>query len=172
MEAGHWVLAIREKVENGKHKLYVLDSLGKDSGTRHRNEIANALANTIIFKSFPKGKAFDVVRQVECECGARMAKYMDDITNNYNNMKGSVNIPSILGMTVNWEKTKGKDEVENCRSRIKNKEKIPKNCRSGNTFSQFTVLLNKTCHEYPMQTVTDALSRIDVLRRNAVHFGA
>ena len=121
MEAGHWVLAIREKVENGKQKLYVLDSLGKGSGTRHRNEIANALANTTIFKSFPKGKALDVVRQVECECGARMLKYMDDITNTYNNIRGSINIPSILGMTVNWEKTKGKDEVENCRSRMKNK---------------------------------------------------
>ena len=33
VEVGHWVFAIREKGEDGKHKLHVLDSLGKDSGT-------------------------------------------------------------------------------------------------------------------------------------------
>jgi hypothetical protein len=50
-----------------------------------------------------------------------MAKYMDNITKNYNNMSGTVTIPNILGMTVKWEKKKGKHEVTNCRNRLKSK---------------------------------------------------
>jgi hypothetical protein len=121
VEEGHWTLAIREKGEKGKHKLHVLDSLGQDSGRQHRNIIARKLIRSPIFPNFPKGKSFDVLRQTECECGARVAIYMDDITKNYNNMSGTTNIPNILGMTINWEKKQGRHEVTNCRNRIKSK---------------------------------------------------
>ena len=121
VEVGHWILAIRERVENGNNKLHILDSLGKESGRRHKDTIANKLANTPFFKGFPKGKIYDVVKQSECECGARVAKYMEDITSNYKIMSGTANISRILGKTVNWEKNNGKYEVAKCRIRVKNK---------------------------------------------------
>jgi hypothetical protein len=121
VEAGHWMLALRERCENGKHKLYVLHSLGKDSGTRRRNDIANALVNTPIFKSFPKGKAYDVPEQSEYECGARMAKYMIDITQNYLNTRNRVNIPQMIGGTIGVEKKNGSYEATKCRQEFKEK---------------------------------------------------
>jgi hypothetical protein len=121
VEAGHWILALRERCENGKHKLYVIDSLGQDSGTRHRNDIVNALVNTPIFKSFPRGKAHAVPEQSEYECGARVAKYMMEITQKYLNTKHKMNITQILGATLGVEKANGLHEAHKCRQAIKEK---------------------------------------------------
>ena len=129
VEAGHWILAIREKGENNKHKLHILDSLGKDSGRRHKDVIANKLANTPFFKGFPKGKIYDVVRQTECECGARAMKYMMDITRNYLAMNDKKDIPIMIGRTIQWEKAQGKNEIATCRTYIKDKLKGEKRKR-------------------------------------------
>ena len=121
VEAGHWILALREKCEHGKHKLYVLDSLGKNSGTRQRNDIANALARTPIFQNLPKGKAYDVQAQSENECGARVAKYMWDITQSYLNTRNRVNISQMIGTIIRLEKENGSHEAAKCRNGIQEK---------------------------------------------------
>ena len=123
VEAGHWILAIREKGENNKHKLHILvDSLGKDSGRRHKDVIANKLANTPFFKGFPKGKVFDAMKQSECECGARVAKFMEDIAQNYSTLRNK-NIPQTIGKTILWEKKNGTYGAKKCRHQIKDKIK-------------------------------------------------
>jgi hypothetical protein len=121
VEDGHWILALREKGDNGKHKLHILDSLGKDSGTAYRNTIARKLGKTPIFPNFPKGKSFDVEKQVECECGARVAKYMEDLTHNYRIMGEKDSITQMIGRSVQWERIQGKQEVMNCRNQIKDR---------------------------------------------------
>ena len=121
VEEGHWILAIREKGEKGKHKLHILDSLGKDSGTAYRNKIARKLGKTPIFPNFPKGKSFDVEKQIECECGARVAKYMEDLTHNYRIMGEKDSITQMIGRSVQWERIQGKQEVMNCRNQIKDR---------------------------------------------------
>jgi hypothetical protein len=121
VEDGHWILALREKGDNGKHKLHILDSLGKDSGTAYRNKIARKLGKTPIFPTFPKGKSFDVEKQVECECGARVAKYMEDLTYNFRKMGEKESITHMIGKSVQWEKIQGKNEVLNCRNQIKDR---------------------------------------------------
>ena len=121
VEVGHWVLAIREKGKDGKHKLHVLDSLGQDSGRKHRNTIASKLFRSPLFPNFPKGKTFDVVKQIECECGARMAKYMEDISRNYANMDSRDNIANMIGKTISREKNQGRREVGKCRIQIKDR---------------------------------------------------
>jgi hypothetical protein len=121
VEVGHWTLAIREKGENGKHKLHILDSLGRGSGRTHKDIIANKLANTPLFQGFPKGKIFDVVKQTENECGARMAKYMMDITHNYCTKNKKESITYIIGKTVQRETEKGKNELTECRRQVQDK---------------------------------------------------
>ena len=121
VEVGHWVLAIREKGKDGKHKLHVLDSLGQDSGRKHRNTIASKLFRSPLFPNFPKGKTFDAVKQFECECGARMAKYMEDISRNYANMDSRDNIANMIGKTISREKNQGRREVGKCRIQIKDR---------------------------------------------------
>ena len=121
VEEGHWILAIREKGENGKHKLHILDSLGKTSGTSNRIKVARALKRTPFFPQHPKGKTWDTVEQRECECGARVAKYMEDLTYNYRKMGEKDSITNMIGRSVQWEKIQGKNEVMNCRSQIKDR---------------------------------------------------
>jgi hypothetical protein len=120
-EVGHWILVIRERGENGKHKLHILDSLGKKSGREHRDEIVNKLAGTPVFSNFPKGKTFDVEKQYEFECGARVAKYMEDIIQNYLSMSTRDNITKMIGTTIRREKNQGKREVTRCRNQIKDR---------------------------------------------------
>ena len=103
VKVGHWILAIREKGENDKHKLHVLE---QDSGRQHRNMIARQLINSPIFHNFPKGKTFNVEEQIECECGARVAKFMEDITRNYLNMNNRDTIANMTGRTIAMEKIK------------------------------------------------------------------
>ena len=118
-EAGHWILAVRERGENGRHKLHILDSLGKTSGTSYRIKIARALKRTPFFPQHPKGKAWDTIEQKECECGARVAKYMVDLSHNYRKMGEKDSITNMMGRSVQWEKIQGKNEAINCRSQIK-----------------------------------------------------
>ena len=103
VEAGHWILAIREKGKNGKHKLHILDSLGKESGRTYMDILKSKLAYTPFFQGFSKGKIFDVITHSECECGARVAKDMMDIVQNYSKLENK-NIPRIIGLTILWEK--------------------------------------------------------------------
>ena len=122
MEVGHWIfLAIREKGNNGKHNLHILDSLGVESGRRHRDILQSKLAHTPFFQGFPKAKALDVKKQSECECGARVAKCMEDLTNNYEKMGEMDSITNMIGRSVQWEKGQGKNEVRYCRIRIKDR---------------------------------------------------
>jgi hypothetical protein len=121
VEVGHWILAIRERGEKGHHKLHILDSLGKSSGISYRTKIARALRKTPIFPQHPKGKAFATEQQKECECGARVAKYMEDLIHLYQEKGGKDSITKLIGKAVQWEKIQGKNEVANCRDRIKKK---------------------------------------------------
>jgi hypothetical protein len=120
-ESGHWILAIREKGVNGKHKLHVLDSLGKKSGVRYRTIIMNKLIYTPFYRSFPKGKAFDAAKQSENECGARMAKYMENITYWVSTTRTKSNIPKMIGDIIQLEKVKGSHEAIKCRNQIKDR---------------------------------------------------
>ena len=119
-EAGHWILAIREKCDNGKNKLHVLDSLGKTSGTKLRDIIAHKLVRTPFFPTFPKGTTFDVPHQTESECGARVAKYMEDVTHNYGQQENTT-ISFIIGNIIQWEKRQGRDELAKCRNQVTRK---------------------------------------------------
>jgi hypothetical protein len=121
VEVGHWILAIREKGENGRHKLHILDSLGKDSGRTYKDVIINKLIQTPFFQRFPKGNFFDVENKTENECGARVAKYMMDIARNFLAMKAKDNITTMIGRTTRWERIQGKNEVATCRTCIKDK---------------------------------------------------
>ena len=87
----------------------------------HRNIIARKLLRSPIFPDFPKGKTFDVVKQIECECGARMAKYMEDISRNYINMDSKDNITNMIGTTISREKNQGRRRVEKCRIQTKDR---------------------------------------------------
>ena len=120
-ESGHWILAIREKGVNGTHKLHVLDSLGKESGARYRTIIMNKLIYTPFYRSFPKGKAFDAAKQSENECGARMAKYMENITYCVSTTRTKSNIPKMIGDIIQLEKVKGSHEAIKCRNQIKDR---------------------------------------------------
>ena len=120
VEVGHWVLAIRERGGNGKHKLYVLDSLGHISGNKYRNEITSKLLKTPFFQNFPKGKAYNVPLQTECECGARTAKFMEDIVQNYSIQKIK-NIPQIIVETIRWERENGTHETIECRAQVRDR---------------------------------------------------
>ena len=91
--------------------MHVLDSLGKTSGTKFRDIIAHKLVRTPFFPTFPKGTTFDVPHQTESECGARVAKYMEDVTHNYGQQENT-NIPIIIGNIVRFEKRQGKDEIK------------------------------------------------------------
>jgi hypothetical protein len=68
-----------------------------------------------------KGKAWDTVEQKECECGARVAKYMEDLTHNYRQMGEKESISYMIGRSLKWEKEKGVNELAGCRNRIKKK---------------------------------------------------
>ena len=137
VEAGHWILALRERCENGNHKLYVLDSLGKDSGTRHRNLIVKAFAHTPMFKSLPKGRVYAVPEQSEHECGARVAKYMMEITQNYLTTINRVNIAQILGTTIAMEKNTGSHEATKCRQEITEKLEGEKKKKEESAFDMY-----------------------------------
>ena len=121
LEAGHWILAIRDKCDNGKNKLHVLDSLGKTSGTKFRNIIAHKLIRTPFFPMPPKGTSFDVPQQKESECGARVAKYMEDITHNYGQQE-NLNLSLIIGKILRCERMQGKNELAaQCRRQVTRK---------------------------------------------------
>jgi hypothetical protein len=73
-----------------------------------------------LFKGFPKGKIFDVTKQTECECGARVTKYMEDIVQNHSILKDK-NIPQIIGNTIQWEKENGTFGATICRAQIRDR---------------------------------------------------
>ena len=46
---------------------------------------------------------------------------MEDLTNNYKKMEEKELITYMIGRSVQWEKIQGKNQVEKCRARIKEK---------------------------------------------------
>ena len=50
--------------------------------------------------------------------GARVAKYMEDFTQNYSNLKDK-SIPKMIGRTIQWERKSGTHQSANCRAQIR-----------------------------------------------------
>ena len=73
-----------------------------------------------IEKPFVEKEDNDIEKQTECECGARMAKYMVNIAQSYSN-KNENNISRIIGGTIMREKRNGSHEASKCRQEIKEK---------------------------------------------------
>ena len=82
--------------------------------------LTNCPRNKSIIQYFGTG-AFDIEQQKECECGARVAKYMGDLTHNYRQMGEKESISYMIGRSLKWEKEKGVNELAGCRNRIKKK---------------------------------------------------
>jgi hypothetical protein len=94
--------------------------------------LTNCPRNKSIIQYFGTG-AFDIEQQKECECGARVAKYMEDLTHNYRKMGEKDSITNMIGRSAQWEKIQGKNEVINCRSQIKKRlEGEKENLKSNN----------------------------------------
>ena len=82
---GHWVLVIRIILPSGTHLLYILDSLGRDSSRATFSRVRENLQNTPILKNKVKFKALNIREQTNDECGSRMAKYMANICDQWEN---------------------------------------------------------------------------------------
>ena len=105
---GHWVLAIRIILPSGTHSLYILDSLGRDSSRATFSRVREHLQNTPILKNKVKFKALNIREQTNDECGSRMAKYMANICDQWEN-ENTTGFPAWLERLLTKERNDKRD---------------------------------------------------------------
>ena len=72
----HWFLIIRLKIGGGNHKMFVLDSLGKESSLKYAKSIRGNMKRISLIGKKDKIITLDTRGQTEVECGVRMIAYM------------------------------------------------------------------------------------------------
>jgi hypothetical protein len=76
-EAGnHWYLTARIKMPDGKHNVYIFDSMGIASARSRKKKVKQLLMALHLMDETDTCLPMDVKRQTEQECGVRMLNYM------------------------------------------------------------------------------------------------
>jgi hypothetical protein len=76
-EAGnHWYLIARIKMPDGKHNVYIFDSMGIAFARSRKKKVKKLLMAIHLMEETDKCWPMDVKRQTEQECGVRMMTYM------------------------------------------------------------------------------------------------
>jgi hypothetical protein len=114
----HWVLAVRIRIHENKHKLLVFDSCGIKAARKQLKEIRKQLMKINLLEKNDAWEALSLKEQTEQECGIRMAIYMLQFSKWARTQQQPDRIIQQIHSTIAHEKTTKVDLASEYRKQI------------------------------------------------------
>ena len=110
----------RIKTPGGKHKVYILDSMGITFARSRMKKVKKLLMAIHLMEKTDKCCPMDVRRQTEQECGVRMMDYMLMIRESVNRNNEATTIIRQISRNIEVEKKSTQDLAKGIRRKISN----------------------------------------------------